>query len=137
MFSLVSSKFLAMPNNSLYSVRINFPTLMIFSRGELLTFDWLCHQIGWPFSPPDTILDLVHLEAVHDVFDLYLWLSYRFPVSLALFLLIMFIGCSPGSCSFNFILNGVRCNARGDLADNACNVEYRGAILRVVYRQGR
>jgi ATP-dependent RNA helicase SUPV3L1/SUV3 len=50
-----------------------------YSRGELLTFDWLCHQIGWPFSPPDTILDLVHLEAVHDVFDLYLWLSYRFP----------------------------------------------------------
>jgi len=50
-----------------------------YSRGEILTFDWLCHQIGWPFSPPDTILDLVHLEAVHDVFDLYLWLSYRFP----------------------------------------------------------
>ena len=50
-----------------------------FSKGELLTFDWLCHQVGWPFSPPDTILDLVHLEAVHDVFDLYLWLSYRFP----------------------------------------------------------
>lgn len=50
-----------------------------FSRGELITFNWLCHQVGWPFSPPDTILDLVHLEAVHDVFDLYLWLSYRFP----------------------------------------------------------
>ncbi len=51
-----------------------------FSLGEVLTFDWLCHQVGWPFSPPDTIIDLVHLEAVHDVFDLYLWLSYRFPV---------------------------------------------------------
>jgi len=49
-----------------------------FSRGELITFDWICHQVGWPFSPPDTILDLIHLEAVHDVFDLYLWLSYRF-----------------------------------------------------------
>lgn len=118
-------------------IRINFSTLMIFSRGELLTFDWLCHQIGWPFSPPDTILDLVHLEAVHDVFDLYLWLSYRFPVSLALFLLIIVIGCSPGSSSFNSILNGVRCNARSDLADNACNVEYRGLILRVIHRQGR
>ena len=53
-----------------------------FSRGELITFDWLCHQVGWPFSPPDTILDLIQLEAVHDVFDLYLWLYYRFPVSL-------------------------------------------------------
>ena len=49
-----------------------------FSRGELITFDWICHQVGWPFSPPDTILDLIHLEAVHDVFDMYLWLSYRF-----------------------------------------------------------
>lgn len=50
-----------------------------FSRGELITFDWLCHQIGWPFSPPNTILDLVQMEAVHDVMDSYLWLSYRFP----------------------------------------------------------
>merc|ERR1711997_1044618 len=50
-----------------------------FSRGELITFDWMCHQVGWPFSPPDTILDLIQLEAVHDVFDVYLWLSYRFP----------------------------------------------------------
>jgi len=50
-----------------------------FSKGELITFDWLCSQVGWPFAPPETILDLVHLEAVHDTFDLYLWLSYRFP----------------------------------------------------------
>ena len=52
-----------------------------YSRGELLTFDWLCHHLGWPFPPPDTIMDLMHLEAVHDVLDLYLWLSYRFQVS--------------------------------------------------------
>jgi ATP-dependent RNA helicase SUPV3L1/SUV3 len=50
-----------------------------YSKGELITFDWLCGQVGWPFSPPETILDLVHLEQIHDVFDLYLWLSYRFP----------------------------------------------------------
>merc|ERR1712241_1363222 len=31
-----------------------------------IIFDWICHQVGWPFSQPDT------------VFDLYLWLSYRF-----------------------------------------------------------
>jgi len=49
-----------------------------FSKGNLITFDWLCTQIGWPLSHPHTILDLIHLEAVHDVFDLYLWLSYRF-----------------------------------------------------------
>lgn len=51
-----------------------------FSRGELITYDWLCHQLGFSLvSVPNTILELVHMEAVHDVFDLYLWLSYRFP----------------------------------------------------------
>jgi len=49
-----------------------------FSRGDLVSFNWLCTQVGWPFAPPETILDLVHLEAIHDVFDIYLWLSYRF-----------------------------------------------------------
>ncbi|KGL84565.1 hypothetical protein N309_15547, partial [Tinamus guttatus] len=32
----------------------------------------------WPLGPPKNIKELMHLEAVHDVFDLYLWLSYRF-----------------------------------------------------------
>jgi ATP-dependent RNA helicase SUPV3L1/SUV3 len=49
-----------------------------FSKSEPITFNWLCTQVGWPFSMPRTIGDLVHLEAVFDVLDLYLWLSYRF-----------------------------------------------------------
>lgn len=49
------------------------------SQNEPATLDWLCHQVKWPFSTPATLLDLVHLEEVYDVFDLYLWLSYRFP----------------------------------------------------------
>ncbi|RZF36985.1 hypothetical protein LSTR_LSTR004673 [Laodelphax striatellus] len=49
-----------------------------YSKNQPLTFDWLCRNIGWPISPPKTILDLIHLEAVFDVLDLYLWLSYRF-----------------------------------------------------------
>ncbi|CAG9821944.1 unnamed protein product [Phaedon cochleariae] len=49
-----------------------------YSKNELITFDWLCRNIGWPLQPPRTIIDLVHLEAVFDVLDLYLWLSYRF-----------------------------------------------------------
>ncbi|XP_049859048.1 ATP-dependent RNA helicase SUV3 homolog, mitochondrial isoform X2 [Schistocerca gregaria] len=49
-----------------------------YSRNEPLTFDWLCRNIGWPVMKPKTIIDLVHLEAVFDVLDLYLWLSYRF-----------------------------------------------------------
>lgn len=49
-----------------------------FSRNEPVTFDWLVGNCGWPFALPQTILDLVQLEAVFDVMDLYLWLSYRF-----------------------------------------------------------
>uniref|UniRef100_A0AAY4E5X4 ATP-dependent RNA helicase SUPV3L1, mitochondrial n=1 Tax=Denticeps clupeoides TaxID=299321 RepID=A0AAY4E5X4_9TELE len=49
-----------------------------FSRDEPLTFDWVCRHINWPLVTPRNIKDLVHLEAVHDVLDLYLWLSYRF-----------------------------------------------------------
>ncbi|XP_077451184.1 ATP-dependent RNA helicase SUPV3L1, mitochondrial [Stigmatopora argus] len=49
-----------------------------FSRDEPLTFDWICRHVNWPVAPPKNIKDLVHLEAVHDVLDLYLWLSYRF-----------------------------------------------------------
>uniref|UniRef100_A0A1B6MUP0 ATP-dependent RNA helicase SUV3 homolog, mitochondrial n=1 Tax=Graphocephala atropunctata TaxID=36148 RepID=A0A1B6MUP0_9HEMI len=49
-----------------------------YSKNEPLTFDWLCRNIGWPVTMPKTILDLVHLEAIFDVLDLYLWLSYRF-----------------------------------------------------------
>ncbi|CAH0384021.1 unnamed protein product [Bemisia tabaci] len=49
-----------------------------YSKNEALTFDWLCRNIGWPIQTPKTIIDLIHLEAVFDVLDLYLWLSYRF-----------------------------------------------------------
>ncbi|XP_075880210.1 ATP-dependent RNA helicase SUPV3L1, mitochondrial [Nelusetta ayraudi] len=49
-----------------------------FSRDEPLTFDWVCRHVSWPLAEPKNIKDLVHLEAVHDVLDLYLWLSYRF-----------------------------------------------------------
>ncbi|XP_043219384.1 ATP-dependent RNA helicase SUV3 homolog, mitochondrial-like [Amphibalanus amphitrite] len=49
-----------------------------YSRNEPITVDWLCSHVGWPFTTPATILDLVHLEHVFDVLDLYLWLSYRF-----------------------------------------------------------
>lgn len=49
-----------------------------FSQDEPLTFAWISRHIGWPLPAPKNIKDLVHLEAVHDVLDLYLWLSYRF-----------------------------------------------------------
>ncbi|XP_066601757.1 ATP-dependent RNA helicase SUV3 homolog, mitochondrial-like [Prorops nasuta] len=49
-----------------------------YSKNDSITFTWLSDQIGWPFSETRTLLDLVHLESVFDVLDLYLWLSYRF-----------------------------------------------------------
>ena len=49
-----------------------------YSRGEPMTYDWLCRQINWPFQVPTVIKDQIHLESVFDVLDLYLWFSYRF-----------------------------------------------------------
>ncbi|CAK1551655.1 unnamed protein product [Leptosia nina] len=50
-----------------------------YSRNEPLTKNWLSNAVDWPLPAPKTIMDLVHLEAVFDVLELYLWLSYRFP----------------------------------------------------------
>ncbi|KAJ8685530.1 hypothetical protein QAD02_021323 [Eretmocerus hayati] len=50
-----------------------------YCRNEPITSEWLQIRTGWPLAPPRTLIDLIHLEAVFDVLDLYLWLSYRFP----------------------------------------------------------
>ncbi|KAI5641916.1 hypothetical protein NE865_05915 [Phthorimaea operculella] len=50
-----------------------------YSRNEPITKTWLCNAVDWPMPLPKTIMDLVHLESVFDVLELYLWLSYRFP----------------------------------------------------------
>ncbi|OQR74704.1 ATP-dependent RNA helicase SUV3 -like protein [Tropilaelaps mercedesae] len=50
-----------------------------YSRNEPMTERWLQRKISWPLRVPSNIAQLVHLEAVFDVMDLYLWFSYRFP----------------------------------------------------------
>ncbi|XP_045459717.1 ATP-dependent RNA helicase SUV3 homolog, mitochondrial [Melitaea cinxia] len=50
-----------------------------YSRNEPITRNWMRNVVDWPLPSPKTIMDLVHLEAVFDVLELYLWLSYRFP----------------------------------------------------------
>ncbi|CAH0717326.1 unnamed protein product, partial [Brenthis ino] len=50
-----------------------------YSRNEPITRNWMSNAVDWPMPSPKTIMDLVHLEAVFDVLELYLWLSYRFP----------------------------------------------------------
>jgi ATP-dependent RNA helicase SUPV3L1/SUV3 len=47
-----------------------------FAQAEPASLAWLCQQVKWPFAVPQTILDLVRLEEVFDVFDLYLWLGF-------------------------------------------------------------
>lgn len=80
----VCSMFLKVSSNLLirdFNLIAQFPALQFarqYSRNDAITFSWLCTQVGWPFSIPKTIIDLVHLEAVFDVLDLYLWFSYRF-----------------------------------------------------------
>ncbi|XP_076172013.1 suv3 RNA helicase [Ptiloglossa arizonensis] len=48
------------------------------SKNEPVTVTWMTKQIQWPPEPPGNISDLIHLETVFDVMDVYLWLSYRF-----------------------------------------------------------
>lgn len=45
-----------------------------YSKNEAITYDFIARNCGLPLSLPKTILDLVFLEAVFDVMDLYLWL---------------------------------------------------------------
>ncbi|XP_076762122.1 suv3 RNA helicase [Xylocopa sonorina] len=47
------------------------------SKNEQATAMWLCSQIGWPPKTPTNLADLVRLEGIFDVLDVYLWLSYR------------------------------------------------------------
>lgn len=50
-----------------------------YSTGQPLTYEWLMDMLCAPFKPPKTLSDLISLEQTFDVFDLYLWLGYRFP----------------------------------------------------------
>lgn len=49
------------------------------SKNTPITISWLCLQIQWPSRVPINLVELVRLEAVFDVLDIYLWLSYRMP----------------------------------------------------------
>lgn len=50
-----------------------------YSVSEPVTAAWVKRNINWPCKPPRNLEELNHLETVFDVFELYLWLSYRFP----------------------------------------------------------
>jgi ATP-dependent RNA helicase SUPV3L1/SUV3 len=56
-----------------------------YSRNEPVTIDALKQIIEWPpkrnnqSASTASQSDIAHMEEIYDVFDLYLWLSYRFP----------------------------------------------------------
>lgn len=52
---------------------------MMTSKRDCITFETVCKLCNLPAPAPTTIDDLIHLENVFDVMDMYLWLSYRFP----------------------------------------------------------
>ncbi|GMR31561.1 hypothetical protein PMAYCL1PPCAC_01755, partial [Pristionchus mayeri] len=50
-----------------------------FSSGQPLTAEWLFDMVGWPPRSVLELDDLIHMENVYEVLELYLWLSLRFP----------------------------------------------------------
>ncbi|XP_052770482.1 ATP-dependent RNA helicase SUV3 homolog, mitochondrial-like isoform X2 [Mya arenaria] len=67
-------------------VKLGFPRIMfqkmakLLSEGHSLNFSWLSKNLGIPLKPPRTIAELQHLQAIFNVIDIYLWLSYRFAM---------------------------------------------------------
>lgn len=59
-----------------FSLRFQFANQ--HSRYEPITFEFLAKNCGLPVRLPQSIAELVHLENIFDVMDIYLWLSYRF-----------------------------------------------------------
>ncbi|XP_012343051.2 ATP-dependent RNA helicase SUV3 homolog, mitochondrial [Apis florea] len=47
------------------------------SKNEPVTILWLRQQIKWPPQIPSTLVELLRLEGIFDILDVYLWLSYR------------------------------------------------------------
>lgn len=72
--------FCCAPVNTKFPLSVAMFTKFVrqFSTGEPVTANWIKRNICWPCKPPKNLEDLNHLETVFDVFELYLWLSYRF-----------------------------------------------------------
>jgi ATP-dependent RNA helicase SUPV3L1/SUV3 len=47
-----------------------------FSNNEPITFAWFSRHLGLPYRIPETLHQIIHLESVFDVCDMYLWLRW-------------------------------------------------------------
>ncbi|XP_046850999.1 ATP-dependent RNA helicase SUPV3L1, mitochondrial-like [Xenia sp. Carnegie-2017] len=65
--------------------RVPFTRVMLvrfaraISSGKIISAEGLRRLIGWPPSRPNSLRAMQELEVLHESFDLYLWLSYRYP----------------------------------------------------------
>ncbi len=50
----------------------------MYSNNTAVTIDNMKTMLSWPFKKPASLKDLMLLEDMFDVLDLYLWLSFRF-----------------------------------------------------------
>lgn len=50
-----------------------------FANNQPMNVNWLCQTFKFPFRKPNNMTELDHLLSIYDCFDLFLWLSYRFP----------------------------------------------------------
>lgn len=48
------------------------------SKYQPITYDFVAKHCSLPVRMPQSISDLIQLENIFDVMDIYLWLSYRF-----------------------------------------------------------
>lgn len=49
-----------------------------FSLHQPITYEFVAKQCEFPLSAPKTLSDLIRLEQIFDILDLYMWFSYRF-----------------------------------------------------------
>uniref|UniRef100_A0A915Q7P2 RNA helicase n=1 Tax=Setaria digitata TaxID=48799 RepID=A0A915Q7P2_9BILA len=52
-----------------------------FAEGQAINYNWFCEIIQWPLPKPTSVTMLLDMCKVYNLIDLYLWLSYKFPVS--------------------------------------------------------
>lgn len=64
--------------NEFYGFEFHFQFANQHSRYQPITFEFVAKSCGLPVRLPQSIADLIHLENIFDVMDIYLWLSYRF-----------------------------------------------------------
>lgn len=55
-----------------------------FANGEAITYNWFYDAIMWPLPKPTSVKMLLDMCKLYNLIDLYLWLSYKFPVSMIL-----------------------------------------------------